>query len=97
MLVSPCLPACTASLLCHVIHMGTPNSSHDPGVMHRRVVVFWHVYVTGTWEAAVRDQATKLIFSGLYRQAAAINVGVGARNQSVTSGCASHFAVHACP
>ncbi len=33
----------------------------------------------------MRDQATKLIFSGVYRRAAVINVGVGARNETVSS------------
>ena len=47
------------------------------------MVVFYHVYVAGGWEEVVSDQATKLIFSGLYREAAAINVGIGAREQKV--------------
>lgn len=39
-----------------------------------RIVVFYHVCATGPdWEAIVRGQVTRLIFSGLYRAARAVH------------------------
>ena len=59
-------------------------------MLHRRVVVFYHVYAASTWEDVVADQVTKLIFSGLYHEASAILVGIGAPEQQVRG------VVHSC-
>ena len=46
-------------------------------------MVFYHVYVMGVWEDVVTEQAMELIFSGLYREATVINVGIGAKERKV--------------
>ena len=46
-------------------------------------MVFYHVYVANNWEEVVCDQLSKLIFSGLYREAAAIHVGIAAKERRV--------------
>ena len=53
-------------------------------------MVFYHIYVASIWEEIVAEQATRLIFSGVYSEAAAINVGIGAKEQQVCEGVWTH-------
>ena len=59
------------------------HSSAIPG--SGRVLVLYHITAVGAWEDIVRDQVTKLIFSGLYTQVDYVHCTVEGVAHSATS------------
>ena len=46
-------------------------------------MVFYHVHAENNWRDILMDQCTKLVYSGLYEAAIAVNVGVSGPTQQV--------------
>ena len=47
------------------------------------MMVFYHVHAENNWREILMDQCTKLVYSGLYEAATAVNVGVSGPTEQV--------------
>ena len=70
------------------------GSATDVGVqphVKRRILIFYHIFVSNQWISVVEDQIAKLVYSGLYHEAASIICGIAGASQvsSVSVLCSS--------
>ncbi len=48
----------------------------------RRILIFYHIFVSNQWISVVEDQLAKLVYSGLYHEATAIICGIAGSSQA---------------
>ena len=50
--------------------------------VRRRILIFYHIFVSNQWISVVEDQLAKLIYSGLYHEATAVICGIAGSSQA---------------
>ena len=56
----------------------------------RRILIFYHIFVSNQWISVVEDQLAKLIYSGLYHEATAVICGIAGSSQVCNASVLSH-------
>ena len=49
--------------------------------VNRRILIFYHIFVSNQWLSVVEDQIAKLLYSGLYHEATAVICGIAGSSQ----------------
>ena len=66
---------------------GSPAGLTAQPHVKRRILIFYHIFVSNQWISVVEDQLAKLVYSGLYHEATAVICGIAGSSQ----------VRHACP
>lgn len=60
---------------------GSPADRSAKLLVKRRILIFYHIFVSNQWVSVVEDQVAKLVYSGLYHEATAIVCGIAGASQ----------------